>query len=122
MPHYKLLAINRVEAIYPPQAAAARIFGTVVVEVTVDENGNVASVRPLSGHPLLKDAATDAARGWTFKPTIVNGKPIKVLGTLSFFFQAARVSSARQKYRAAEATDRRVSPKLQTTIPAWPRL
>jgi TonB family protein len=83
----RALAINRVEPIYPPQAATALIFGTVIVEVTVDESGNVTSVRPLSGHPLLHDAATNAARGWTFKPTIVDGKPIKVLGSLAFTFK-----------------------------------
>ena len=80
-------AINRVEAVYPPAALAARIFGTVSVEVTVDESGNVTSARALSGHPLLKEAAVEAARGWTFKPTLLQGKPIKVLGALTFTFK-----------------------------------
>ena len=79
-------AINRVEALYPPSAVTARIFGTVLVEVSIDESGNVSSARALSGHPLLKDAAVDAARGWTFKPTIVQGNPVKVVGTLTFNF------------------------------------
>lgn len=79
-------AINRVEAVYPPQAAAARVFGTLSVEVTIDESGNVASARALSGHLLLRGAAVEAARGWTFKPTILQGKPVKVLGTLTFTF------------------------------------
>jgi TonB family protein len=79
-------AINRVEAVYPPQVVAARIFGTVVVEVTIDESGSVSSARAVSGHPLLKEAAVDAARGWTFKPTMLQGQPVKVLGTLAFTF------------------------------------
>lgn len=79
-------AINRVEPVYPPAAVAARVFGAALVEVTIDESGNVISVRGLSGHPLLKDAAVDAARGWTFKPTMVQGKAVKVLGTLAFTF------------------------------------
>lgn len=79
-------AINRVEALYPPSAVTARIFGTVLVEVSIDESGNVSSARALSGHPLLKDAAVDAARGWTFKPTILQGNPVKVVGTLTFNF------------------------------------
>jgi TonB family protein len=79
-------AINRVDAVYPPQAIPARIFGTVSVEVAIDESGNVTSARALSGHPLLRDAAVDAARGWTFKPTILQGNPVKVLGMLTFTF------------------------------------
>src|SRR5215469_4875699 len=47
-------AINRVQPEYPPLAKAARVSGRVVVEVTVDELGNVTSARAISGHPLLK--------------------------------------------------------------------
>ncbi len=79
-------AINRVDPVYPPAAVAARIFGTVLVEVNVDESGMVTSARALSGHMLLKEAAVDAARGWTFKPTILQGTPVKVIGTLTFTF------------------------------------
>lgn len=79
-------AINRVEAVYPPQAVQARVYGTVLVEVSIDENGSVASAKALSGHPLLREAAVDAARGWSFKPAVVQGKPVKVLGTLTFTF------------------------------------
>ena len=79
-------ATNRVEPTYPPLAKAARVSGSVVVEVTVDEEGSVISARALSGHPLLKDAAVGAARGWKFKPTLLQGEPVKVIGTITFNF------------------------------------
>ena len=79
-------ATHRVEPSYPPQAKAARVSGVVVVEVVVDEAGNVTSARQISGHPLLRDAATAAARGWKFPPTILNGVPVKVVGTIAFKF------------------------------------
>ena len=79
-------AINRVEALYPPTALTARANGTVFVEVTIDESGNVISARPLSGPALLREAAVDAARGWTFQPTIMQGRPVKVIGPLTFTF------------------------------------
>jgi TonB family protein len=79
-------AITRVEPDYPPQALASQISGRVFVEVTVDENGAVTSARALSGHALLRSAAVDAARGWTFTPTLLQGKPVKVLGSLTFTF------------------------------------
>ena len=79
-------ATRRVEPGYPPLAKAARVSGAVVVEVTVDEDGNVISARALSGHPLLKDAAVDAARGWTFTPTSLSGVRVKVIGTITFNF------------------------------------
>src|ERR1044072_3296708 len=53
------LAINRVEAVYPPLALTASVSGSAFVGVTIDESGNVTSARALAGHPMLKDAATD---------------------------------------------------------------
>src|SRR5258707_15587535 len=53
-------AITRVDPVYPPLAKAAAVSGAVVVEVTVDEKGDVISAQALSGHPLLKDSAFTA--------------------------------------------------------------
>lgn len=82
-------ATTRVEPTYPPLAKAARVSGPVVVEVTVDEQGSVIAARTISGHPLLKDAAVGAARQWTFKPTLLEGQPVKVIGTITFNFNLA---------------------------------
>jgi TonB family protein len=79
-------ATNRVEAVYSQPALMARAVGTVFVEVTIDESGSVTSARALSGPPLLREAAVGAAQGWTFQPTTMQGKPVKVVGTLTFTF------------------------------------
>lgn len=79
-------AIRRVEPSYPPMARAARVTGTVVVEVTIDEQGNVIAAKAISGPPLLKAAAVAAARGWKFTPTQLSGVPVKVKGTITFNF------------------------------------
>lgn len=86
-------AIRRVEPVYPPLAKAAQISGSVVVEVTIDEAGNVMNARAISGHPLLKDAAVTAARGWKFQPTRLSGTPVKVIGTITFNFNADKEPS-----------------------------
>jgi TonB family protein len=79
-------ATQRVEPVFPPLAKAARISGSVVIEVTIDEAGSVMSARAISGHPLLKDAAVTAARGWKFSPTMLSGTLVKVIGTITFNF------------------------------------
>jgi TonB family protein len=71
---------------YPPVAQAARAQGTVVVQVTVDEEGYVISARAISGHPLLQQAAVKAARQARFKPTRLSGKPVKVTGVITYNF------------------------------------
>ncbi|HWQ33669.1 MAG TPA: energy transducer TonB [Blastocatellia bacterium] len=79
-------ALRRVQPAYPPVAKAARAQGPVQVTVTINENGEVTDTSILSGHPLLRDAAINAARQWRFKPTLKDGSPVKVQGTLTFNF------------------------------------
>src|SRR5262249_38967129 len=79
-------ATRRVEPAMPPLARAAKISGTVVVEVTVDESGAVIAARAISGHPLLKAAAIEAAQRWQFTPTMLSGTPVKVVGSITFNF------------------------------------
>jgi protein TonB len=80
-------AINRVQPTYPYIARVSGVSGAVVVEVTIDEQGNVAMARVLSGHLLLRDVCLNAARGWKWRPTMLNGSPVKVIGTITFNFQ-----------------------------------
>jgi TonB family protein len=79
-------ATKRVAPEYPQDAKNARIFGSVVVEVTVDEVGRVISARPISGPVELRGAAVDAAKQWEFTPTMLSGMPVKVIGTITFNF------------------------------------
>jgi len=79
-------AISLPKPSYPPIARAAKASGTVVVQVTVDENGNVVSAHAVSGHPLLQAAAIAAARGAKFSPTKLSGQPVKVTGVITYNF------------------------------------
>ena len=73
---------------YPPAARAVKAAGTVVVQVTIDENGDVVSARAVSGHPLLQAAAVAAARSAKFSPTKLAGQPVKVNGVITYQFTA----------------------------------
>lgn len=78
--------ISKPQPAYPPIARAARAQGTVAVGVTVDEEGYVISARAVSGHPLLQQAAVGAARQARFAPTLLEGKPVKVMGIITYNF------------------------------------
>jgi periplasmic protein TonB len=81
-------AINLPRPAYPPIARQAHASGTVVVQVTIDENGGVISARAVSGHPLLQAVAVAAARGARFSPTKLSGQPVKVTGVITYNFVA----------------------------------
>lgn len=71
---------------YPPAAKAVRAGGAVSVQVTIDENGEVISASAVSGHPLLRAAAMEAAKLAKFSPTQLDGKAVKVNGVLVYNF------------------------------------
>jgi protein TonB len=81
-------AINLPKPSYPAIAKAAHASGTVVVQVLIDENGNVVSANAVSGHPLLIQAAVSAARQARFSPTKLSGQPVKVTGVIQYNFVA----------------------------------
>jgi protein TonB len=81
-------AISLPKPAYPPIARAAHASGTVVVQVLIDENGNVVSAHAVSGHPLLQAVAVGAARQAKFSPTKLSGQPVKVTGVIQYNFVA----------------------------------
>lgn len=81
-------AVRLVQPPYPAIARSARASGQVRVQITIDENGNVISATPVSGHPLLQGAAVSAARSSKFTPTKLSGMPVKVTGVIIYNFVA----------------------------------
>jgi TonB family protein len=87
-------AVSLPKPAYPEQARAARVSGSVEVQVTIDEAGNVIAAEAVSGDFLLRDAAVAAAREAKFPPTRLNGVPVKVTGTIIYNFRADADSDA----------------------------
>jgi TonB family protein len=71
---------------YPSAARAVRASGAVQVQVTLDEDGEVAIADAISGHPLLRQATEMAAKESRFPPTLLGGQPVKVTGIIVYNF------------------------------------
>jgi len=79
-------AINLPKPEYPTAANSAGAAGAVSVVVLVDQNGRVERANAVSGHPLLREAAADAARSALFAPRVLDGVPVKVSGVITYNF------------------------------------
>jgi TonB family protein len=71
---------------YPAAAMRGNIQGTVRLQVVVGQDGAVSDVRPISGPPMLVQAAMDAVKTWTYQPTLRNGTPVSVVTTVDVPF------------------------------------
>ena len=78
--------IKRVQPEYPESAKREEVEGKVILQVMVDEEGNVCSAKVTKGHPLLDDAAIAAVKKWKYSATQLNGEPIRVVSTVTIVF------------------------------------
>jgi TonB family protein len=78
--------IEKIDPVYPPIAAAARVEGDVVISVVIDVKGHVVSEKVLSGPAMLQQSGLDAVKKWQFNPFDVNSTPASVTTELTVPF------------------------------------
>lgn len=108
-------AISLPKPVYPAAARAAGINGRVVVEVAVDEKGNVTSAQALSGPQMLKMSALAAARRARFEPTLLSGQPVKASKVISYDF-SKQIRKTDPKPEVTESTTQVVSNKTKPAV------
>ena len=79
-------AVTFVKPPFPKEARDAGADGAVLIQVTIDEKGDVISAAAVSGHQLLRASAVQAARASKFSPTQLSGQPVKVTGVIVYNF------------------------------------
>src|SRR5271157_4655190 len=67
---------------YPTLTLAGRVYGEVTVRVTIDRAGAVKGAKVTEGHPMLREAAVNAAQQWKFAEGSVDSR----VATLRFSF------------------------------------
>jgi TonB family protein len=84
------LLLHKVDPAYPEKAREEKISGAVVLLVTIDDQGKIAKLSVVAGPERLRDAALDAVNQWTYKPYLLNGKPVFVKTQITINFSFAR--------------------------------
>jgi len=72
------MLLHKVDPTYPPEAKKQRVEGIVALKAFIDNQGHVAQLDLISGHPLLAPAAIDAVKQWEYRPYLLNGEPVEV--------------------------------------------
>lgn len=92
--------VYQVPPVYPPIAKTAHISGTVVLHCIIGQDGTVQNLQYISGPPLLMQSAMDAVRQWRYKPTLLNGEPVRVDTTVSIVFTLGGENAAQSPQQA----------------------
>jgi TonB family protein len=78
--------VHKVMPVYPSEARQLHVQGTVVLDATINEQGQMEDLKLVSGSPLLAQAAMDAVRKWRYSPYLLNGKPVRKETQISISF------------------------------------
>lgn len=76
--------IKMIKPEYPQGIKNENFFGTIVVDIVIDENGKVKNAKSDDGPKLLRESAIAAVKQWTFEPSFKDGKPIKFKRSIAF--------------------------------------
>lgn len=80
--------VKQVQPDYPNEALASKAEGMVWVNVWIDESGKVVEAKAMkSSAEVFNQAALAAAKQWTFKPAVLNDKPVAVWVMVPFRFK-----------------------------------
>ena len=72
---------------YPADARSARVEGVVIIEAVIGADGKVMDAKVLRSVARLDQAALDAVKQWEYSPTLLNGKPVPVVMTVTVNFK-----------------------------------
>lgn len=73
--------------VYPESAKRAKIQGTVLLDVTIAEDGLVVGVDVLEGNEQLAVAAAEGVKRWIYEPIVIDGRPAAVVTTVDVHFE-----------------------------------
>jgi TonB family protein len=82
--------LHKVPPEYPVEAKKARIQGKVVLSAIIGKGGEIENLQVVSGPDELQKSSLDAVRQWTYKPFLVNGKPVEVKTTVNVIYSLAK--------------------------------
>jgi len=81
------LLIKKVQPVYPRNALAMRVEGSIELLATISKTGDITQVKVLSGDSQLTKAATDAVKQWKYKPYLLNGEPVEIQTQVTINFK-----------------------------------
>ena len=68
---------HKVQPQAPLDASGKPMHGTVLLRIIINKEGKVVSAARERGKPELVDAAIEAVKQWTYKPFLLDDKPVE---------------------------------------------
>jgi hypothetical protein len=70
-----------------PHDAPPGVDPHVVLEAVVGKDGNILELEPVSGDPILVQAALETVRHWKYRTATLNGIPVEIKTKIELRFE-----------------------------------
>jgi TonB family protein len=91
----RIQAIDNIDPQYPPEALTRGIEGRVVIDVLVDERGQVTKREVVYGIPLFSDVAMETIKSVRFIAAVRRQKNVKGRIMIEFLYELTAMSSSK---------------------------
>jgi protein TonB len=58
----------------------------VLLQATIDTEGNVTALKAVQGDPILVEASLAAVKKWKYRPYLLKGEPVEVATSIRIQF------------------------------------
>lgn len=82
----RALLVHSVNPVYPPEALAQKLHGSVVLQAVVGRDGGIEDLKLVRGNFILGRAAIAAVKQWQFQPYSLNGHAASTQTTITINF------------------------------------
>jgi hypothetical protein len=94
---HKRVVLGGLTSRVDPQIPRAPSSGTITVQATIAEDGQVISVKLLNGNLAFLSNVTSAVNEWRYEPTYVDNKPVETQAQIELDFHLATTLRASQR-------------------------
>ena len=75
--------LKKKEPSYPEEARKAHVEGAVIFVAIINADGKIVHLMPISGPDMLRKPSLDVVSKWTYRPYVLNGKPVPIETTIN---------------------------------------
>jgi len=113
--------VSKVAPVYPAEAKAAGIEGTVRLDAVIGKDGAVKDLQVISGPAMLQQPSMDAVKQWVYRPYLLNREPVEVKTQIQVIYTLASKHLETSEAQPAERPGAMSFPKLIKSVdPAYP--
>jgi TonB family protein len=113
--------VSKVAPVYPAEARAAGIEGTVRLDAVIGKDGAVKDLQVMSGPAMLQQPSMDAVKQWVYRPYLLNGEPVEVKTQIQVVYSLATRHHETSEAQPEEKPGVASSPTVIKSVnPAYP--